>query len=129
MRSPVFEASRFQPELESVTSSRRWIAGRLDGRVAPSVVQDAQLCTSELAANAVRHAATPFRIQLEQQGSVVRVTVHDDDPSHPIPTDADPSCTSGRGLFIVDAVAAAWGWTRDPHDGKDVWFELSTDRS
>jgi hypothetical protein len=35
----------------------------------------------------------------------------------------DPERDTGRGLFIVDAMASSWGTT--PHtEGKSVWFRL-----
>jgi anti-sigma regulatory factor (Ser/Thr protein kinase) len=122
----MFEVARFEPTAVAVHESRRWLATCLRGEVDGAMIDDAQLCVSELAANAVRHAATPFRVELRTGPSWVRVSVHDEDPRGPESRRSTPEDPGGRGLAIVDAVATRWGWTPDPGDGKDVWFELGT---
>lgn len=89
------------------------------------MLQDVQLCTSELAANAVRHASSPFRVEVRLDDTTLRVSVHDDSPQTPTRLDVAPTSPGGRGLAIVDAVAGGWGWTADPGLGKDVWFEVT----
>jgi hypothetical protein len=42
---------------------------------------------------------------------------------NPDPRPAGTGVGSGRGLFLVDAVANAWGVEPD-EAGKKVWFEL-----
>ena len=79
----MFEVARFDPALEAVGSCRRWVRDCLRDLVDPSVVQDAQLCVSELAANAVRHAASSFRVELRSDDARLRVSVHDDSPVPP----------------------------------------------
>jgi anti-sigma regulatory factor (Ser/Thr protein kinase) len=102
------------------------LAACLGDELDPDVLHDSQLCVSELAANAVRHAATPFRVEMDRDDRRVRVSVHDDHPGVPRPSGGDPTRPSGRGLFIVDAIAARWGWTSVPDGGKYVWFELDS---
>jgi anti-sigma regulatory factor (Ser/Thr protein kinase) len=38
---------------------------------------------------------------------------------------AEADEVSGRGLFLVNALATSWGW-QVTDAGKDVWFELRT---
>jgi len=54
----------------------------------------------------------------------VRVEVGDHGPGFPPPALRDlPSGTSGRGLFLVDALADRWGTDGD-HGRSQVWFEI-----
>jgi anti-sigma regulatory factor (Ser/Thr protein kinase) len=120
----MYEVARFGARPASISESRRWLARCLEGEIAVPAVQDAQLCTSELAANAIGHAGTAFRVEIRLSDGLLRVTVHDEDPTGPAPRQADRSSVSGRGLLVVEEVSTRWGWARDPAGGKDVWFEL-----
>lgn len=120
----VFEAARFDSEPGAVRRCRQWLAGCLRDEVDATVLQDVQLCTSELAANAIRHASSPFRVELRRDDTTLRVSVHDDDPQGPARLEVGPTSPGGRGLAIVDAIAHRWGWSADPGAGKDVWFEV-----
>lgn len=84
------------------------------------------LVVTELVTNAVLHAKAPIELVIEQNGRGVRVSVVDCDPHLPTPPTPRPATaelTFGRGLAVVEAVAARWGAT--PHgEGKEVWAEL-----
>jgi hypothetical protein len=56
---------------------------------------------------------------------VVRIDVHDSSPL-PVPPrhDHDAEDEDGRGLTVVAALAARWGWRPEPF-GKVVWCELA----
>jgi anti-anti-sigma factor len=83
------------------------------------------LGVSELATNAVLHAATAFVLTVERLPDGVRVSVTDGDPSVPRLGDVDPTATTGRGLAIVRALSRRM--QIDPSDpGKTIWFELGT---
>jgi hypothetical protein len=56
-------------------------------------------------------------------GTHVRVEVGDGSPALPMRLQPGPDATGGRGIQIVDDVAAAWGTVKTV-DGKRVWFEL-----
>jgi anti-sigma regulatory factor (Ser/Thr protein kinase) len=85
----------------------------------------AALLTSELATNAVVHAASPFEISVQAEPGHLRVEVINDEPelilqmNEPDPADPD----GGRGLRIVEAFAHRWG-AESSRDEKVVWFEL-----
>jgi len=89
------------------------------------LVPTAELLVSELVCNALRHAAGPLCLTLERV-SDVRCLVSDGSSEPPRPTDAGPDDESGRGLTLVDMLAARWGCEYGPV-GKSVWFELSAD--
>lgn len=83
----------------------------------------AELLVSELVTNAVLHARTSITLQVRRTESGVRIEVIDASPRSPQPRDYSDQATTGRGLTLVESLAAAWGM--EPHDrGKTVWFEL-----
>ena len=112
--------------LEAPRLARLWLGDRL--AVVPSeVMHDAVLLTSELVANAVLHGRPAVEVTVRVTPDALWVAVTDRDPTPPALADQllDPAQTSGRGLFIVRALASSWGidLRRDP-PGKTVWFTL-----
>ncbi len=97
-------------------SMRRWGMPE-DGGVAALLV-------SELVHNALRYGAQPMRMVAKQDGDSLRVEVHDARGGEPPRLRrAAPDSTNGRGMMIVDALAARWGWSEFGGE-KQVWFEL-----
>ena len=83
---------------------------------------------SELATNAVQHAATEFEVSVHVAPDCgrVRVEVSDGAPGYPTPQDPVPDAPDGRGLHIVRALADAWGIEmRRDRPGKTVWFSVA----
>jgi anti-sigma regulatory factor (Ser/Thr protein kinase) len=100
-------------------------------------VDNAALLASELIGNAVRYArplpGNVLRVswELARDRLLLRVT-DGGGREQPQMKDAGPSDTRGRGLAIVDAVAAAWGVERGLHAAgvsSTVWAELSLVRA
>jgi anti-sigma regulatory factor (Ser/Thr protein kinase) len=87
------------------------------------LLDDAELVTSELVTNMVRHAATPAHLQVQWEGTCLRIAVGDAHPAVPQPRPAGAGASDGRGLQIIDAVAHIWGVDRS-EGGKVVWAEL-----
>jgi PAS domain S-box-containing protein len=118
----------FPATTASVGQARRFLVGQLPAAVARSEDADALvLMLSELATNAVQHAATEFEVavRVAPDGSRVRVEVSDGAVGFPTPPEQVPDAPHGRGLHIVRALADAWGieMQRD-RPGKTVWFSL-----
>lgn len=84
----------------------------------------AVLLTSEIVTNAFLHGHSGARVTLTTTGDRVRIEVGDDDSALPTRVDAGREALSGRGLAIVDTLAAAWG-SAPESGGKVVWFELT----
>jgi hypothetical protein len=100
----------FPADLSSVPAARALLSEALrPGDDADS----AALLTSELSANAVVHAQTPFT-----------VAVHDGDPVLPTVREDDPWSMNGRGMRLLDLYAASWGVSHEGAGGKTIWFRL-----
>ena len=91
---------------------------------------DAGLLVSELFGNSVRHSGSgapgeTVTVAVKTGDGVVRVEVTDrSGPGVPELDPADQYAEGGRGLQLVAALAARWGWRR--RGGRTVtWFELS----
>lgn len=90
------------------------------------MTETALLLVSELATNAIRHGSPPVRLSLRMQGDQLRVEVTDSSPTLPQLGHPGPDQTGGRGLQIVQQLAARWGSSASRSRlGKTVWFELT----
>jgi anti-sigma regulatory factor (Ser/Thr protein kinase) len=113
----------FPGEAGQVREARLFLAGVLNGGPA---ADDALLCLSELATNAVRHSRSGrpgggFTVRATAREGSVRVEVEDE--GGPWQPDAGADGQSGRGLLIVGELASRWG--RDDGDGRrTVWFAI-----
>jgi hypothetical protein len=59
---------------------------------------------------------------------VLRIEVDDPSTAPPSLRHAPPPSEDGRGVFLVDALADAWG-AQTTDGGKTVWFELEIPRA
>ena len=82
------------------------------------------LLVSEVATNALVHGRGDVEVRvLAPRDGLLRVEVSDGDPALPRPRAASTDAEGGRGLALVDALAASWGTHASP-TGKVVWFEV-----
>ena len=97
--------------------------------LAGETLDDAVLLTSELVGNALRHGRPPAVLTVDISPSTVTIGVSDRDPWLPTtdPALPGPGEPSGRGLLIVQALAADWGVAprRAGGPGKTVWFSIA----
>jgi anti-sigma regulatory factor (Ser/Thr protein kinase) len=85
----------------------------------------AMLLTSEAVTNAFIHGRSEARIRITSSPGRLHVEVADDNSRHPQRFDQDTDALDGRGIAIVQQLAARWGVRDDPY-GKTVWFEVSS---
>ncbi|MFI1397573.1 ATP-binding protein [Streptomyces sp. NPDC020681] len=123
-------AQRFSATRRGARLARHLAVHQLDGWGVPygtDASDAAALIVAELAANAVTHARVPgrdFELRLTLAADTLRIEVSDargDREPEPRPPAADSE--TGRGLLLVEALAASWG-TKDRTVGKTVWAEL-----
>ncbi|GAA1948049.1 ATP-binding protein [Kitasatospora viridis] len=88
----------------------------------------AELVVSELVANAVQHGRPDggqfgelILLRLERRAERLLIEVHDANAAAPTVRSADPQDESGRGLWLVEQLALAWGFGRRDGIGKRVW--------
>ncbi len=119
-------ARHFPATTSSVGQARRFLIAQLPG-ASDDEADALVLMLSELATNAVQHAATEFEVALRvaSDGHLVRVEVSDGAAGFPTPQEQIAEAPHGRGLHIVRTLADAWGIeTRRDQPGKTVWFSL-----
>ncbi|NYI07936.1 ATP-binding protein [Allostreptomyces psammosilenae] len=102
----------------------------------PDTLDTAELTVSELATNSVRHATSPYlTCCLWPTSSHLFIEIHESTPTpdllrplpHPAPElrNPTPTCESGRGLLLVEHLAAGWGVTTPPAGSRTVWAALT----
>jgi len=107
----------------SVRDARGAMRRLFEGWGLSSLAETAELCTSELATNAVLHAHSPVLLIAARTADGVRIEVQDEAPGAVHAGSLETAGERGRGLALVNALASCWGV--DQHDGgKSVWFEL-----
>jgi anti-sigma regulatory factor (Ser/Thr protein kinase) len=107
----------------SVRMARFYVRAALGYHDLGDYAGDVETVTSELVSNAIAHAgARAINLELmhmDDPGAVV-VVVTDPSPIPPVMRDPAGDAEHGRGLLVVAALSARWGWTRqDP--GKAVF--------
>ena len=108
----------------SARRARRLVVDALHRLHWETATEVAELLVSELVTNAVLHARTDIRLRVQAEDSWVRVEVHDASPAPVHRRHYAQESTTGRGLALVEALAARWGSELIRGDGKSVWFEL-----
>lgn len=121
-------AAAFPAHRRSVRDARRFAASVLSRC---DRCDDAVLCCSELATNAVEHAgAGPFRVAALTGRGWAYLAVIDagGGESAPHVTDAGTASGSGRGLALVSLLASAWNAVPVRDGGWRVWCEFEDGR-
>jgi anti-anti-sigma factor len=90
-----------------------------------SLLARAVLLANELVTNAVVHAHTDIRLRLELRGDRLHIGVRDGDPRLLRLVSPDTEAEGGRGLWLVEQLAQAWGVHHHPSGGKVVWCTLN----
>jgi hypothetical protein len=87
---------------------------------------DLALLASEVITNAIRCSQAPCAVVVRWTGARVRVEVTDTEPRRPVRGDLQLDAEGGRGLVLVESLAAGWGSAAVP-GGKVVWFEVGAE--
>lgn len=109
---------------EIVPAARRFVRQCLsDWRLHADLSSDAAVLVSELVTNALRHGPPPVYLDVSLSRERLRIAVADSSLSRPRTLVPESFAESGRGLALLEAMAAAWGTDFQP-PGKWVWCEL-----
>ena len=115
---------------ESVPTARSRVRAALSLHGLGEYAEDAAAITSELVTNAIQHvcgdgaATVGVRISRGRNPEAVTVAVSDSSLDGPDMREAPADGERGRGLRIVEALSAAWGW-RPEEGGKAVFAVLT----
>ncbi|MGC5343633.1 ATP-binding protein [Streptomyces sp. DT171] len=91
------------------------------------VLDTIELLASELVTNSIRYGSEPgdsLKIRVEARPGRARVEVHDTRRRPPRQRPASDERARGRGLHLVEMLAAGWGVTDRPL-GKIVWVVIT----
>ena len=118
---------RFAGRSDQVAAARGFVV-RMVGQ-GSDLGETARLLVSEAATNAVLHSASgeaggSFEVRCRLARERLRVEVHDGGAPHsPRRRVRQVDAITGRGLELVNALSARWGWSGDAA-GRVLWFEL-----
>ena len=111
------------PDVKAPERARRSLE-TVETNLGEEVLDDVRLLVNELVTNSVKFGGEgQIQLRVSGSGKSVRVEVHDEGPGFAPPA-RKPTMedTSGRGLFLVDALADRWGVSLD--GTTCVWFEI-----
>jgi anti-sigma regulatory factor (Ser/Thr protein kinase) len=107
----------------------RYVRAALNSHDLGDYAQDVEMVASELVSNAITHAkaqAVNLEVMRMDDSSAIVVVVMDPCPLPPVLRDLSEDAEHGRGLRVVEACSARWGWT--PQDtGKAVFAIFTTE--
>jgi anti-sigma regulatory factor (Ser/Thr protein kinase) len=109
-------------DVASCSTARCFVQQTL-AEAAEDLRASASLLISEVVTNAVLHANGPVTVEVQQKGNAYRISVSDGSSTPPIEKGYRTDDATGRGLRLLECLAAAWGWKRTG-TGKVVWFDL-----
>lgn len=115
----------FRPEPEAAAEARRFARSLPDSYGMDTATEE--LLISELATNVIRHASTPFFVDVTVDGDRAQLGVSDGVALELAPREAPDDETSGRELVLLDAHSTRSGVERTD-SGKRVWFEVPLER-
>jgi anti-sigma regulatory factor (Ser/Thr protein kinase) len=111
-------------DVPALAAVRRWATGVLTD-LTEDELDDCMLVATEMVSNAYDHGDGPRAVRLRRSADrcVVRIEVDDGSPDHLTVGRSRLGPNRGRGLIIIDKLAATWGVVLRP-GGKTVWAEL-----
>jgi anti-sigma regulatory factor (Ser/Thr protein kinase) len=117
---------------EQVATVRAFVSRTLSPHQVGADCDAATLLTSEIVTNAIQHTRSgvdggTVTIVVIRAPRGVLVEIIDDGSAGTPVVKGDLYAAEGHGLFLVQHLAAQWGYLRDPA-GTTVWFHLPTDQ-
>ncbi|MDP8969647.1 MAG: ATP-binding protein [Actinomycetota bacterium] len=119
----IHATTELAPEATSARVARRFVGATLTAWSCSELADVAELLTTELVTNALLHARTDLQLHLHRRDERVRIEVEDGNSHLPAVRNYDEEGQTGRGMVLVEALAAAWGADQTER-GKVVWAEV-----
>ena len=106
---------------------RRWARAWLSR--GPTVDADAVvLAMTELVGNSVQHGSGAVVVELSSAGELLLLRVSDRSDGLPGQPRPDMTSEGGRGLLLMERLAARWGVRLRQGGGKTIWCEFAPSR-
>ncbi|HZC73765.1 MAG TPA: response regulator [Jatrophihabitans sp.] len=115
---------RLGGDLTSAREARAFTTATLEAWGVTEIADDMLLVVTELVNNAVTHTRGECELRISVSPLSLRVEVADYGAGTPDPLPQSLTRNHGRGLHLVDALTAAWGFEAVDGGGKVVWAEL-----
>lgn len=125
-RAPRLHQYIHQADPEGLSDARTIVRQALTDWDMVELADDAELVAGELLVNVLLHTEGGAALTLEvlpEPVRRVRLSVQDRSSAWPRRRSPGETATSGRGLLLLDAVAARWG-IEPRGEGKAVWCEI-----
>jgi anti-sigma regulatory factor (Ser/Thr protein kinase) len=118
----------FPPQASAAGQARELVRRCYQGwNVSPTSLDDAVLVVDEAVANVIRHARTPLVVTVSFDGESLLLGVTDGVAASPRVRGTASDAETGRGLQIIDLLAAEWG-VEQTAVGKRLWARLPANR-
>jgi anti-sigma regulatory factor (Ser/Thr protein kinase) len=111
----------------SVQMARFYIRAALRYHNLAGYTEDSEAVASELVTNAIKHtgaSAVGLELTCLEGAAALAIVVTDPSPLPPVKRHPATGTESGRGLHVVEALSARWGW-RPQVPGKAVYAILT----
>ena len=116
------------PTSRAPALARHLVSETVGARLDPEQLSVLHLLISEVVTNGVLHGRTTLHVGVSVVDDEVLVTVQDGNDQLPPQSAMPPAASfaeSGRGMALVSALAADYGWSGLPEGpGKVVWFTV-----
>ncbi len=117
--------------LNAPAQARSMLAEQVDGAVRAEALDTVLVLLSEVVTNCVVHGGAsdgrPITVATSRRPDQTRVKVSSVGPAFDYePYEPGGNPADSRGLYLVDALATAWGIMRGPPPS--VWFEVANPR-
>jgi anti-sigma regulatory factor (Ser/Thr protein kinase) len=120
---------------EHVSRARAFVAGlAVETDLGGDAADTAALLTSELVTNAMLHTdsggsqGTVTVVVIDEPDGLMVEVIDDGSPDRGPEVQGDRYAAQGHGLFLVEQLAAQWGYLRDAA-GTTVWFRLDRENA